>query len=123
MAQSLAKLYVHAIFSTKNRVPSLTPEIRAHLSPYLATVLDGLKCPAIEVGGVADHIHVLRALGKGMSAENLIKEMKTPTSAWIKKQMPGLRNFYWQGGYGIFSVSPSNLQNVRQYILDQEEHH
>jgi REP element-mobilizing transposase RayT len=123
MAQSLAKIYVHAIFSTKNRVPALTPKVRAELFPYFARVLTELKCPAVEIGGVADHMHVLCSLHKGMAAEDLMKEMKAPTSKWIKKFGGPLRQFSWQAGYGVFSVSPSNLSRVRKYIMIQEEHH
>jgi REP element-mobilizing transposase RayT len=117
MAQSLAKIYVHAIFSTKNRVPVLTPKVRAELYPYMAEVLDGLKCPAVEIGGVADHVHVLCALSKGMAAEDLMKDVKTPTSKWLKKFGGELGQFSWQAGYGVFSVSPSALSRVRQNIM------
>jgi REP element-mobilizing transposase RayT len=133
MAQSLAKLYVHVIFSTKNRAPWLTPALRAKLFPYLAGVLQEMHCPPIEIGGVADHVHGLCAQDKGIALVDMIKEMKTATSAWIKKQenqgpellvmAPSLKDFHWQSGYGAFSVSASNVQKVRSYILGQEEHH
>lgn len=123
MSQSLSKRYLHAIFSTKNRVPFLKPEIRAKLFPHLATTLQNLNCPAIEIGGISDHIHLLCALSKSISAENLIKQMKIPTSKFIKEIDSSLHDFHWQDGYGAFSGSPSNLQKVREYILDQEQHH
>ena len=123
MSQSLAQLYVHVTFSTKNRAPSLVADVRPHLFGYLAGVMKNINCPAIEIGGVADHLHILCRQAKNITAEDLIKKIKTPTSQWMKKQGIGFRDFFWQGGYGIFSVSPSNLSSVRQYILAQEEHH
>ena len=123
MAQSLSQLYVHAIFSTKNRQPLLVTELRPRLFGYMAGVLQDLDCPAIEIGGVADHMHILCRQAKGVTAEDLIKHAKTTTSHWMKKQGDNFREFFWQGGYGIFSVSPSNLSLVREYILGQETHH
>lgn len=123
MAQSLANLYVHAIFSTKERVKCLTPEVRSELYPYLVTVLNTMKCPAIEIGAIEDHIHVLCHLHRTVSVSKLIEDMKVPTSKWIKGKGGVLRNFAWQGGYGAFTVSHSDIDRVREYIQTQEEHH
>ena len=123
MSQSLAQIYVHAIFSTKNRVPCLAPDLCAELYPYTVQVLNNMNCPAIQVGGVSDHMHILCRMSKNVDASKLIEGIKTPTSKWVKTQGTGLRNFYWQGGYGVFSVSPTNLDRVKRYILGQEEHH
>jgi REP element-mobilizing transposase RayT len=123
MSQSLAKLYVHAIFATKGRIPCLTPGIRAELFPYLATVLNNMDCPAIEVGGAADHVHLLCMMSKSLAAGDLIKNAKTSSSKWIKTMGPEFDGFQWQAGYGVFSVSASNVPNVVQYIRHQEEHH
>ncbi len=82
-----------------------------------------MNCPAIQVGGVSDHMHILCSMSKNVDAAELIEQIKTPASKWIKTKGAGLRNFYWQGGYGVFSVSPTNLDRIRRYILVQEEHH
>ena len=123
MSQSLAKIYVHAIFSTKHRLPCLSPEIRTELYPYTAGVLKNIDCPAIQIGGTFDHIHVLGLLSKNLKPEELIEKLKTPTSKWIKTKGAQWSDFHWQNGYGLFSVSPSNLEKVQAYILGQEEHH
>ena len=123
MSQSLAKIYVHAIFSTKNRVPCLSPDVSAELHPYAATVLKNMECPPIQIGGVADHIHILCALSKNLSAAKFIEEIKKPLSKWLKTKAAALKGFHWQSGYGVFSVSQSKVQDVRRYIQRQAAHH
>ena len=123
MAQSLSKIRVHVIFSTKGRVPSLSSEIRPELYAYAATVLKNLECPAIQIGGTEDHVHILCTLSKNMSVAKLVEEIKKPTSRWLKSKGDRFREFYWQNGYGAFSVSQSDVKRVREYILNQEEHH
>ena len=123
MPQSLAQIYVHVIFSTKNRTPCLTPEIQTELWPYLAKVLENLDCNAKALGGVADHVHVLCSLSKNLSVAELVEEIKKPTSRWLKTKSPALRDFYWQNGYAAFSVSRSGLDRVREYIAAQADHH
>ena len=123
MSQSLAKIYVHAIFSTKNRMACLSPGLCQELYPYTATVLQNLDCPPIQIGGVVDHIHILCALSKNLSIKEFIAEIKKPTSKWVKTKDAIFRNFFWQGGYGAFSVSQSQVERVRAYIIGQTEHH
>lgn len=123
MAQSLSQILVHIIFGTKNRYPFLTPEVRPELHAYMATVLKGCKSPALTIGCVEDHIHVLCRLSKNYAACDLIEEVKTSTSKWIKTKGGILRKFYWQNGYGVFSVSPSLIGTVKTYIGNQEKHH
>ncbi|HZZ29207.1 MAG TPA: transposase [Pirellulales bacterium] len=124
MPQSLAKVIVHSTFSTKGRVPILQDAtLRRELYAYLATVLKNLDSPALTIGGVADHIHVLNALARTKTIAEMIEEAKTSTSKWLKTKAPSLRDFHWQNGYGIFSVSESKLPDVRRYIENQEEHH
>jgi REP element-mobilizing transposase RayT len=123
MPQSLAQIYVHCIFSTKNREPLLHESIRRELFAYTATVLQGIECWPVEIGGVEDHVHVLCCLGRNLAVKDLISEMKTATSKWLKTKGPQFQGFYWQGGYGAFSVSPSQLDAVTRYIRNQPEHH
>ena len=123
MSQSLSRIYVHVVFSTKHRVAVLSDAVRPHLYAYTATVLSNLDCVPIEIGGVADHIHILSTISNNLSVSKFIEEVKKPTSKWLKTQDASLRDFYWQSGYGAFSVSQSNVNRVREYIIKQEEHH
>lgn len=124
MAQSLAQLWTHLIFSTKNRFPFLTDKLfRADVHAYLATMLRQYDCETLIVGGVEDHIHALFALSRNYSIATVVKEIKRPSSSWIKATSPRLAKFYWQAGYGAFSVSQSNLEDVIRYIENQEDHH
>jgi putative transposase len=121
MPQSLARIGVHLVFSTKNREPLIAPEVRADLFKYLAGALNAIDCPAVEVGGVADHVHLLFVLSKNWALSKVVEEVKKESSKWAKEEVHP--RFYWQGGYGAFSVSASNEPRVVAYIREQEEHH
>jgi len=125
MSQSIAKVAIHIVFSTKNRKPWLqSQELRDDLFAYMATILgDNVDSPAILIGGVEDHIHALCLLSRKFAIMKVVQEAKTETSKWIKKQSRETRDFSWQGGYGAFSVSGSNIPQVKAYILNQEEYH
>jgi len=123
MPQSLAKNLIHLIYSTKDRAPCLSPEIRAGLFKYKAGILKEWKSPALQIGGVADHVHVLFCLSKNHALAKVIEEVKKGSSKWMKTQGPGFRDFYWQAGYGAFSVSQSHVEQVQRYIERQEGHH
>jgi len=121
MPQSLARVLVHLVFSTKNREPFITTDHRDRMFAYLGGTLNALKCPVIIVGGMPDHVHLLFALSRTISLSKVAEEVKKESSKWAKTQIhPG---FYWQNGYGVFSVSPSNVDAVTQYIANQEKHH
>jgi len=124
MPQSLAKLYVHIIFSTKNRAPFLDDEnVRNQMYAYLASILKEFGCPALIIGGTVDHIHILCTLSKVKTLAEIIREIKRNSSKWIKTKGAQYNGFQWQSGYGAFSVSYSNIPQVRDYIVNQEEHH
>jgi len=89
----------------------------------LAKISNDLKCACIEAGGVEDHVYLLVRLSKTLSASEFVKEIKRATSAWIKEEFPDLREFYWQNGYGAFSISPSHVDALQKYIQNQAEHH
>ncbi len=112
---------MHLIFSTKNREPFINSDVRERLFAYLAGTLNELNCPAIKVGGVADHVHILFVLVKTLSLSKAVEEVKKGSSKWMKEQ--GELRFYWQNGYGAFSVSASSESRVAGYIANQEEHH
>jgi len=124
MSQSLSKLWSHLIFSTKERYPFLSNEdVRVQLHAYMAAILGKHGCPTLQVGGAADHIHALFVLSKNSSIAQIVYEVKRGSSKWIKTQSPEFRKFYWQNGYGAFSVSQSHVEQVRRYIQIQEQHH
>ncbi len=124
MPQSLARVVLHVVFSTKNRVPFLKdPDLRARLQAYMAGVLQSIGCEPILIGGVEDHVHVLCNLSRTVTISGLVEEAKTGSSKWMKEQGAAGRDFYWQGGYGSFSVSQSNVEQVRAYVAGQEAHH
>ncbi len=124
MSQSLVQIYVHIIFSTKNRIPFLTDmAFRERVHAYLAGICNKQDCPAIIVGGVADHVHLLCRLGKQTDISTLIREIKRDSSSWVKEQPLSLSAFYWQSGYGAFSISPSHVDGLTDYIRDQEQHY
>lgn len=124
MPQSLSRVLVHVVYSTKNRRPWLTdPAIRSELYAYMATILQSLECPPILINGVADHVHILCGLSRKIAIMELVEEVKRQPSKWLKTKGEEYRDFHWQSGYGIFSVSESNAPQVRRYVADQETHH
>lgn len=123
MPQSLSFLLIHLIFSTKDRAPVLTAPICKELYAYLATVVRRVDCECFRVGGVADHVHVAIRLSRTVTVAQLVQELKTGSSKWLKTQSPELAQFAWQSGYGAFSVGPSDLNALIGYIDTQEEHH
>jgi REP-associated tyrosine transposase len=124
MPQSLAKILVHTVFSTKDRRPFLRDRaLRDELHCYLGGILTNLDCQPIIVGGVEDHVHCLSALSRTCEAAAMVKEVKRGSSLWLKTKDPQLQDFAWQNGYGIFSVGFSQIESVRSYIAEQENHH
>ena len=124
MPQSLTCVYVHIVFSTKNRVPFLqNDDVRKQMHAYLASLLKIYESHAIIVGGAEDHAHILCSLSKNHPLSKIIGEVKRNSSKWIKKKGTEYLEFQWQNGYGAFSVSSSNLESVRKYIVDQKHHH
>jgi putative transposase len=124
MPQSLAQIYLHLVFSTKDRRPFLQDLlVREEMHHYLGGTSNKLGCPVLRVGGVADHVHILCRLGRTITIADLVKELKRDSSQWAKSMTPELRDFYWQNGYGAFSVSPGHVEDLRAYIANQDEHH
>jgi REP element-mobilizing transposase RayT len=124
MSQSLCQVYLHIVFSTKSRARILqNPDLRSKTHAYLAGTCRNLNSPSIIVGGVEDHVHLLCRLGKTLSISELVRELKRESSKWLKEQSPDLAAFYWQNGYGAFSISPAHVEPLRKYIANQERHH
>jgi putative transposase len=119
--QSLACVYIHAVFSTKDRMPFFADlNIRSEVHAYLAGVTMKLDCPVLVVGGVEDHVHMLVRMSRTIAIAEWIKEVKRVSSSFAKERV---NRFAWQAGYGAFSVDPTSLERVRTYIESQEEHH
>jgi putative transposase len=123
MPQSLAKIYLHAVFSTKNRQPLLADGWRDELFCVLGGATNSLGCQSLIVGGVADHVHLLFQLGRTLTVADAIGKIKSTSSLWIGQTRAELSEFHWQAGYAVFSVSQSSLEAVRAYIRNQPEHH
>jgi len=123
MSQALAKIYLHLIFSTKNRERSLPDDVRDDLHSYMGGILHGLGCSPIEINTEPDHAHVLFVMTRTETISNVVGQLKKSSNDWLRNRDPQFRHFYWQGGYGVFSVSQSAVEEVRQYIRDQREHH
>jgi putative transposase len=119
-----ANLFAYIIFSTKHRQPLLTDAtLRAELHAYLAGTCKNLDSPAVIIGGVADHVHILSRLSRTHAVAELVRELKRESSKWCKEKSTDLAGFYWQDGYGAFSASPGHVEALKLYIANQEEHH
>ncbi len=123
MPQSLSKVIVHIIFSTKNREPWLVSNVRPRVHAYVATICRDLGAELVRVGGVADHVHIVTTLPRTVTQAQSIERIKKTSSKWIKALDARYRGFFWQRGYGAFSVSPSQLDAVLHYVETQDEHH
>lgn len=123
MPQSLCAVYCHLVFSTKNRAPLLAEEHRSRIHDYLGGALRNIGTPAIAIGSVEDHIHILYSHSRDVRIMDVVRELKSESSGWMKSLGREYGDFHWQSGYGIFSVSQSQLATVESYVLRQREHH
>jgi putative transposase len=124
MPQSLARILVHPVFSTKDRRPLLRDTaLRQELHHYLGGILKHLDWQPIIVGGVEDHVHLLASLSRTCAAAEMVKEVKRGSSLWAKERDAWMQDFGWQNGYGMFSIGASQIEDVRRYIAAQEQQH
>jgi REP element-mobilizing transposase RayT len=123
MPQSLVKNTIHLVFSSKNRQPCLKEELRPRVFAYLAGIFEKWESPAIVIGGHDDHVHALFLLSKNHPLKRIVEEVEKGSSKWIKTLGSELAEFAWQNGYGAFSVSESNVPDVKSYIERQSVHH
>jgi putative transposase len=124
MPQSMVQIYLHLVFSTAHRQPFLSDkQFRERTHRYLAGACNQTNCPALIVGGVEDHVHLLLRLGSTICIADLIRDIKRESSKWVKIERPDLNQFHWQNGYGAFSISPSHVDGITHYIATQAEHH
>lgn len=123
MGQSLVKNYLHIIFSTRDREPIIDSSIESELHQYLGGICKGLDCQSLKIGGACDHIHILCLLSKNITLAAFMKDIKSNSSKWIKTKGNQYRDFFWQTGYGAFSINPAQTDAVISYIANQHEHH
>jgi len=124
MPQSLSKILIHTVFSTKNREPYLEDEsVRGEMHNMLGGTAKTLDCNPIIIGGVADHLHLLTTLSRTIEVADFVKEIKRVATNWIKESHEGYTEFHWQSGYGCFSIGQSQVEDLFKYIEGQEEHH
>lgn len=123
MSQSYCNLIYHLVFSTKNRQAWLKNGIRTRTNEYLGGAVRGEGGVALVVGGTTDHVHILSRLRQDKPISDVLRQIKSNSSGWIHRTFPEARQFAWQDGYGAFTVSPSQVEKVRHYILDQADHY
>jgi REP element-mobilizing transposase RayT len=123
MPQTYTCLYYHFVFSTKNRAPLITPEIESRLWEYLGGTIKVLKGIPIQIGGTADHVHLLVTLRQDREISAVLRDIKAASSGWFHDTFPSSASFAWQAGYGAFTVSHSAIDAVKEYIAKQKEHH
>ncbi len=123
MPQSFTNLLVHLVFATKGRQPFITPELQPRLYDYLGGFVRGEKGVLYEIGGIADHVHLLARLHPGTDIIAYMRNMKSHSSGWVHQTFPSMHHFAWQGGYAAFSVSQSQVNKLTSYIQRQAEHH
>jgi REP element-mobilizing transposase RayT len=121
--QSFAAVYLHYVFSTKNREPLIRPTWAKRLYKYLAGTARENGCALLDANGTADHVHLLVSLGREITIAKLVGTLKASSSRWVHDTFPDARRFAWQAGYGVFSVSESRLTTVKNYLARQAEHH
>lgn len=121
MAQSLANVLLHLIFSTKNREALIAPDMTPKVHRYISGILENLGTPSVQIGGTRDHVHVLLSMSRTLTIAKVVEEAKKGSSKWMKGG--GVGSFTWQAGYAVFSLSESQKAAVVRYIQRQEEHH
>ncbi|HWL54179.1 MAG TPA: IS200/IS605 family transposase [Chthoniobacteraceae bacterium] len=123
MPQSLSRILIHLVFSTKDRKRYLTPVIQIELYPYLVGILNHMECSPIQIGGIEDHVHLFFGLSRTRTVAAVVETVKTSSSKWIKTKGTAFVDFHWQSGYGAFSVSQSDADAVVAYVRHQAQHH
>ena len=123
MLQSLSKIILHIVFSTKNRTPFIRPDIENELRAYLAKIIQANQSHAFLIGGMPNHVHIACSLGRTITVAKLLEAIKKSSSKWIKTENKIYQNFSWQAGYGAFSLGMSQLPELLKYIGNQKEHH
>jgi REP element-mobilizing transposase RayT len=123
VSDSYTNLLYHIIFSTKDRKPLITPDYESRLYHYIGGIIRGVGGISLELNGTEDHVHLLAKLRPDVALSSVLRDLKANATGWMHDVFPSLRDFSWQRGYGAFTVSQSNVDEVRRYIKRQKEHH
>lgn len=123
MANTYSHCYNHIVFSTKNRVDFIDPEIENRVWAYIGGIARKHRMTALQVGGIDNHIHALISSPPSVAPSQIAQFLKGDSSFWIHNEFQALKNFAWQDGYGVFAVSKSHASNVVEYIKNQRKHH
>ena len=123
MAHTYTQLLAHIVFSTKYRYPFIDAELQQRLFPYMGGIIRELDGKPILINGPADHVHILARLPARTAISDVLRTIKSNSSLWVHEEFHSRSKFGWQTGYGAFNVSPRDLDTVRNYIANQEEHH
>jgi len=123
MSDSYTNFLYHIVFSTKDRRPLITPAYQVRLYDYIGGTVRSLGGISLELNGTEDHLHLLAKLRPDRALSDVLRDLKSNASGWMHNVFPALEDFSWQRGYGAFTVSQSNVEEVRQYIAHQKEHH
>lgn len=123
MSQSISKVLIHTIFSTKHRLNSINDYIRDELYAYMTQICKNHQCPVLSINGPEDHIHILFLLGRTISQSKILEEVKKGSSKWLKTKGKSYEQFFWQRGYGNFSIDETDINSTKHYIHSQREHH
>jgi len=123
MAGTFTNLLFHIVFSTRDRAPLITPQLRPELFNYIGGILREQGGILLEIGAMEDHVHLLVKIRADQSVAEIVRLIKANSSKWLNEKPDSSSRFEWQGGYGAFTVSESQVPAVRKYILAQEEHH
>lgn len=123
MPQSFTNLIYHLVFSTKNRLPLITDDVKSRLYDYIGGTIRKQGGIALAINGMSDHVHVLAKLRPDKAVSDVLRDLKSNSSGWMHEVFPQLKDFSWQNGYGAFTVSASQVEKVKEYIANQEKHH
>ena len=123
MGHTYTALHYHIVFSTKNRVPSITAHVQTRLHEYIGGIVRSENSIPIAIGGMPDHIHLLATFHPTACVADMLRRIKANSSKWVRENLPGRQAFAWQAGYAVFTVSPSSLADVEAYIGNQKMHH
>lgn len=123
LPNSYTQNFYHVVFSTGHRENLITPELEERLFPFIGGIVRDLRCTLVAINGMPDHMHLLVRFRNDLAISDLVRHIKSRSSAWIHDTFPGLEDFGWQDGYGGFTVSKSLVPDVEAYIRGQKEHH
>lgn len=123
MANTFSQNYVHIVFSTKHRKNLIDKSWKEDLNAYIGGIIRSLGQRVIIVNSMPDHIHIFIVLRPNMAAADLMRQVKSRSTVWVKQNHPSARGFQWQSGFGIFSCSPHEVDKIYNYVKNQEAHH